>query len=82
MFNLDKKELLALSKRLNKKHPDVKAGFKAKLIQKNASGEKKEVWYVKTETIQERISLWIPDRYKAGIKYGKEISYLGYNDNY
>jgi hypothetical protein len=62
-MSFSKEEILGFSKKLNKKHPDVRFGFKAKL--KTTSGEK---WFVKMNN-----NLWIQDRYKINITYGKVI---------
>ena len=62
-MSFSKEEILGFSKKLNKKHPDVRFGFKAKL--KTDSGEK---WFVKMNN-----TLWIQDRYKINITYGKGI---------
>lgn len=82
MIDIDRKEMIKQSKKLNKKFPEARIGFKAKIILKSPSGEKKEFWFIKTKEIEtsktSSFSIWIPDRYKIGTKFGKEYSYSGY----
>lgn len=85
MSDIDKKEMLKQSRKLNKKFPEAKIGFKVKIILPipSPTGEKKkEFWFVKTDKLEISKSgsynIWIPDRYKVSTRFGKEYSYCGY----
>ena len=56
----ERKELEKITKKLDKKFPDARIGFKAKI------GEK---WYKKSR-IGKETSLWVQDKYRTEIRYG------------
>lgn len=59
----ERKELEKITKKLDKKFPDARIGFKARI------GEK---WYRKSRVGKDE-SLWVQDKYRSNINYSIEF---------